>query len=173
VVSFLLAFPPISSPHSSSPPFVLHAFIYIYMCVCVCVYTEGQDGRKEQYAEANKRFILGFWCVYIYYVYTYIVQTYQESRTKPLLAWAYCFSARLFSLYVCMVSRDSAVGKATGYGLDDWEVGVRVPVGSIIITSPYRPDRLWVPPNLLYNGYRKLFPGGKAAGAWSWPLTSN
>jgi hypothetical protein len=28
-----------------------------------------------------------------------------------------------------------------------------------------RPDRLWGPPNLLYNGYRELFPGGKAAGA--------
>ena len=28
-----------------------------------------------------------------------------------------------------------------------------------------RPDRPWDPPNLLYNGYR-VFPGGKAAGAW-------
>jgi hypothetical protein len=27
------------------------------------------------------------------------------------------------------VSRDSEVGIAIGYGLDDWEVGVRVPVG--------------------------------------------
>jgi hypothetical protein len=71
------------------------------------------------------------------------------------------------------VSRDSAVSIATGYGLVDWEVGVRVPVGSRIITSPCRPDRLWGPTNLLYNGYRELFPGGKAAGAWSWPLTSN
>jgi hypothetical protein len=69
------------------------------------------------------------------------------------------------------VSRDSAVGIATGYGLDDWEFGVRVPVGSRIFTSPCRPDRFCGPPNLLYNGYRDLFPGGKAAGAWSWPLT--
>jgi hypothetical protein len=61
-------------------------------------------------------------------------------------------------------SRDSAVGIATGYGLDDREVGVRVPVGSRII-SPCRPDQLWGAPNLLYNGYRELFPGGKAAGA--------
>jgi hypothetical protein len=74
--------------------------------------------------------------------------------------------------YVHM-SRDSAVGIATGYGLDDWEVGFRVPVGSGIFTSPCRPDRLWGPPNLLYNGYLELFPWGNAAGAWSWPLTSN
>jgi hypothetical protein len=55
---------------------------------------------------------------------------------------------------------------ATDYGLDDWEIGVRVPEGSRIITSLCRNDRLWGPPNLLYNGYRELFPGGKAAGAW-------
>jgi len=28
-----------------------------------------------------------------------------------------------------------------------------------------RPDRSWGLPSLLYNGYR-MFPGGKAAGAW-------
>jgi hypothetical protein len=41
---------------------------------------------------------------------------------------------------------------------------VRVPVGSRIFTSPFRPDRLSGPPNLLYNGYQELFPGGKVAG---------
>jgi hypothetical protein len=39
-------------------------------------------------------------------------------------------------------SRDSSVGTATSYGLDDREVGVRVPVGSRISSSPCRPDRL-------------------------------
>jgi hypothetical protein len=34
-----------------------------------------------------------------------------------------------------------------------------------ISTSPYRPDQLWDPPNLLYNGYLELFPRGKAARA--------
>jgi hypothetical protein len=38
--------------------------------------------------------------------------------------------------------RGSAVGIATGCGLDDCEVGVRVLVRSRIFTSPYRPDPL-------------------------------
>jgi hypothetical protein len=54
--------------------------------------------------------------------------------------------------------RDSAVGIATGYGLDDRGVGVRVPLGSRIFSSPRLPDRLWDPPNLLSNGYRGFFP---------------
>jgi len=31
-------------------------------------------------------------------------------------------------------------------------------------------QKLWGPPCLLHSGYR-VFPGGKAAGAWSWPHT--
>jgi hypothetical protein len=57
-------------------------------------------------------------------------------------------------------SRDSVDGIATGYGLDDRGVGVRVPVRAIIFTSPCRPDRLSGPPSLLSNGYRGLFPQG-------------
>jgi hypothetical protein len=53
----------------------------------------------------------------------------------------------VLGMYYCMfivlgTSRDSAVGIATSYGLDDRGVGVRVPVGSRIFTSPNRPDRL-------------------------------
>jgi len=44
----------------------------------------------------------------------------------------------------------------------------RIPVGVEIFRT--RPDRPWGPPSLLYNGYR-VFPGGKAAGAWRWPPT--
>jgi hypothetical protein len=62
-------------------------------------------------------------------------------------------------------SRDSAVGRATGYRMDDREVAVRVPVGPRIFTSPCRPDRLWGRASLLCDGYRELFSGGKTAGA--------
>jgi hypothetical protein len=62
-------------------------------------------------------------------------------------------------------SRGSVVGIAAGYGLDDWGVGVRVPVGPRIFSTSNRPDRLWGPLNLLSNGYRgALSPGGKAVG---------
>jgi hypothetical protein len=49
--------------------------------------------------------------------------------------------------------RDTVVGTATGYGLDDQGVGVRVQVGSRIFSSSR-------PTNLLSNGYRGLFPQG-------------
>jgi hypothetical protein len=55
-------------------------------------------------------------------------------------------------------SRDSVVGTATGYVLDGRGVGVQVPVGSRIFSSPRRPDRIWGLPSLLSIGYRGLFP---------------
>jgi hypothetical protein len=65
--------------------------------------------------------------------------------------------------YISVGSRHSVVGIATGYGLDDREVGVRVPVVLRIFSFPRCPDRLWCSPNLLSNGYGGSFLGGKAA----------
>jgi hypothetical protein len=61
--------------------------------------------------------------------------------------------SNLESSYI-LKSRDSVVVIATGYGLDDRGVGVRVPVWSRIFSSPSRPDRPWGPPSLLSIGYR-------------------
>jgi hypothetical protein len=55
------------------------------------------------------------------------------------------------------VSQGSVVGITTGYGLDDQGVGVRVSVGSRLLTYPYYPDRLWDPPNLLSNEYLEFW----------------
>jgi hypothetical protein len=63
-------------------------------------------------------------------------------------------------------SRDSAVGIATDYGLDDRAIGVRVPVGSRTFAfsmssrpalRPTQPPIQWVPGLFL--------PSGKVAGA--------
>jgi hypothetical protein len=53
-------------------------------------------------------------------------------------------------------SRDSAVGVATGYGLDGRGVGVRVPVYARLFFSPRCPDRFRGSLSLLFNGYRGL-----------------
>jgi hypothetical protein len=100
-----------------------------------------------------------------------------NSFATTYFIWLIEYSAAIFQLHTtyCCKSRGSAVG--TDYRLDVWEIGVRVPVASRIFLSPYRPVRLWGPPSLLSNGYwgrgGGLFPGVKAAEAWSWPLTSN
>jgi hypothetical protein len=59
-----------------------------------------------------------------------------------------------------MYGPGSSVGIATDYGLDG--PGIESRWGRILRT---RIDQPWGPPSLLYNGYR-VFPEGKAAGAW-------
>jgi len=48
-----------------------------------------------------------------------------------------------------------------------WTTGFRFPAGAKkgFFASPPRPDRLWEPPSLLFNGYRGSFPEGKVIGA--------
>jgi hypothetical protein len=58
--------------------------------------------------------------------------------------WAHLLISSWFftGLFSVGRSRDSSVGIATSYGLDDRGVGVKVPVGSKIFSSPNRPDQL-------------------------------
>jgi hypothetical protein len=75
------------------------------------------------------------------------------------------FSAIIIIIIIIIISRYNVVGIATSYGLDDRDVGVRVPVGARIFSSPRRPDGLCGPSKFLSNGYRVIFPEGKVAGA--------
>jgi hypothetical protein len=81
----------------------------------------------------------------------------------PLISVPPLISCNVMSCYIC--SRHSAVGIATGYGLDDRGVGVWIPIGSRIFFSPQGLDRLWGPPSLLTVEYRgPLSPGVKRPG---------
>jgi hypothetical protein len=71
------------------------------------------------------------------------------------------------------MSRDSSVGIALGYGLDNRGSRVRFPAKAGNF-SPH--DRVQngsgTHPASYPMGTRGTFPEGKAAGAWIWPLTS-
>jgi hypothetical protein len=60
---------------------------------------------------------------------------------------------------------DSAVGIATGYGLDDRGVGVRVPVGQEFSLHHVLQTGSGARPASYPMGTGDSFPGGKAAGA--------
>jgi hypothetical protein len=53
-----------------------------------------------------------------------------------------------------LVSRDTAVRRATGYELDGR--------GARFFSCPRHSDRIWSPSSLLLNEYRALYPRGKA-----------
>jgi hypothetical protein len=71
------------------------------------------------------------------------------------------------------LSRDSWVGIALGYGLDDRGYRVRFPTRAGDFSLHHRFQNGSGAHLASYPiGTRGSFPGGKAAGAWSWPLIS-
>jgi hypothetical protein len=72
------------------------------------------------------------------------VSTCKESR----------FYAFFTQSWINYIWHDSSVGIATGYGLEAWGWLQR---GEDFF-SPQRPELLWGPPSLLYNGYRGILP---------------
>jgi hypothetical protein len=70
-------------------------------------------------------------------------------------------------------SRDSSVGIALGYGLDRRGSRVRFPAGSGNFSLHHHVrNGSGAHPVFYAVGTRGCFPGCRAAGAWSWPLTS-
>jgi hypothetical protein len=76
-------------------------------------------------------------------------------------------------LYFKIRCLDSAVGIATGYGLEDRWFGVRVPVGQEFSLLHIVYTGTGVHPASYTMGTGASFFGGEVAGAWSWPLISN
>jgi hypothetical protein len=76
--------------------------------------------------------IVFYYIGYVFYCFGYV------------LLYVYCIGYVLLYcvVYVLFSSQDSVVGIATSYWLDDRGIGVRVPVGSRIFSSPNRPDGL-------------------------------
>jgi hypothetical protein len=71
------------------------------------------------------------------------------------------------------MAMERSVGIATGYGLEDGGVGVRVPVRQEFLRFHFLQTGSGVHPTSYTMGTRGFFLGGKAAGVWSWPLISN
>jgi hypothetical protein len=124
------------------------------------------------------QFYIKLYIIYIYHIFFFLlfyIYQYINVYTKLVHGRFHILSCSLFytnstgfvkqakkliNPFHITRSRDSSVGIATGYGLDDSGVGVRVPLWSRIFSCPRRPDRLWGPLSLLYNGYRGLFLRG-------------
>jgi hypothetical protein len=68
-------------------------------------------------------------------------------------------------MYYLYGSRDSVVGKAAGYGLDDRGVVVRVPVGSRFSLLHVVQTGIGIHPAFYPMGTEGYFPGGKTTGA--------
>jgi hypothetical protein len=70
------------------------------------------------------------------------------------------------------MSSDSSVGIALSYGMDDRRSRVRFPAGAGNFSLHHRDKNgSGAHPTSYPVGTRDAFPGGKAAGAWSWQPT--
>jgi hypothetical protein len=85
---------------------------------------------------------------------------YVGSSTRNTDVNCLCRTLKLSNLFTVGGGWESVVGIA---GLDNRGVGVRVPLVARIISYPCPPNWLWDPNH----------PRTKAAGAWTWPVTSN
>jgi hypothetical protein len=84
----------------------------------------------------------------------------------------------LYLTYECFIPyvsfKNSSVGIALGYRLDDRGSSVRFPAGAENFSLHHRVQNCsGAHPASYPMGTRGSFLGGKAVGAWSWPLTSS
>jgi hypothetical protein len=88
----------------------------------------------------------------------------EMSKIYLCLLFSHLIQKVFFISFTFLMSRDSAVGIATAYGLNDQEVGIQIPEGPRIFSSPRRPDWHWGLPSPYTMGARGFFPGVKRPG---------
>jgi hypothetical protein len=97
--------------------------------------------------------------IFMFYCITCVQVTINPGEFVHILSRYRVFSGfgsqRYTNLYID--SRSSSVSIESRYELDDLTIGVRVPLGSRIVSSPYRPNRLWGPHSLLSNWQLRFF----------------
>jgi hypothetical protein len=93
--------------------------------------------------------------------------SYRDSNSNPSVVQPvasrytdYAIAAVIMRKAFNTGSRDNSVGIAMGYRMDGR--GSIPDTGKTLFSSPQRPDRLWGPPSLLSNGYRRFFPVGQS-----------
>jgi hypothetical protein len=112
--------------------------------------------------EVHPRVNFRAWCDVFLHHFTIIIPTMPQPM--KIVLWVDTSSSG---------SRDSPVGTATGYWLDERMIGVRFPAGAGNFSLRHHVQTgSGSHPASYPVGTGGSFPGGKAAGAWSWPLTS-
>lgn len=125
-----------------------------YLCVillaCNNLVTAERNGLKILYCEYFLK------CINLF---QFNLKLNKEYFTRKRRVFLYSLWALVNYIFVWMKrSRRRVVDIATGYGLCDRGGGVRVPLRSGIFSSPRYPYRLWDPPYLLPNRFRRMLP---------------
>ena len=103
-------------------------------------------------------------------IFTAHKNTTQQFNSK-LLSSSEMLCRMLYTHWYCKQFKCILISKWIGMAqsvqrLDTWSTVWASKPGRVEIFRT-RPQRLWVPPSLLYNEYRDI-PDDKAAGAWRW-----
>jgi hypothetical protein len=108
---------------------------------------------------------------YIYTLSNHMQKVYHKAMAVQIPGGQ--FWQQIIKDFRTVMSRDSSVGIATGYWLDDWMIGIRFlkGAGNFSLRHHVHTDS-GAHPASYPMGIGVSSPGGKAAGAWGWPLAS-
>jgi hypothetical protein len=139
------------SPRKNHLPINLVIYNICYFGYKTALPISGKSGQDiHKYSPTQHRYIALFYLIPTWVIYLrinclmtsfYTISNFKYYRLHQFDSWKIIFIYNSIC-YNLTWSRDSAVGIETSYGLNDQGVGVRVPVGSKIFTSPNPPDWL-------------------------------